>query len=133
MRVAKVYFILLLVWSVAMLTWGMVGFFEYFTGGIPFIELQNKAYLSGVQFIHWFLISLAGLSFLMGYFNHWKRTPFVLVGLFSNLAVLCTIETFDFMSGQWSFKAYFLELTFYFATSLFLLYSAVSKSHFAHK
>lgn len=126
----KVYLILLIVWSVVMLVWGMAGFFEYFTGIKPCIELQNKAYPKGVQFVHWFLISLTGFTFLMGYISHWNLTPFAMLVLFSNLAILCTIETFDFMSDQWSLKAFVTELFFYLATSLFLLNSAVSKSHF---
>ena len=127
---SKTYLILLVIWSVVMFIWGLAGFFEYFTGIKPFIELQNKAYPNGVQFVHWLLISLAGGTFLMGYLTHWNVTPFLMLVLFSNLAVLCTIETFDFMSEQWSLKAYITELIFYLATSLFLLNSAVSKSHF---
>lgn len=127
---SKIYFILLIVWSVAMLIWGLAGFFEYFTGIKPIIELQNKAYPKGVQFVHWLLISLAGFIFLMGYLNHWQFTPFAMLVIFSNLAILCTIETFDFMSEQWSLKAYFTELIFYLSTSIFLLNSAISKSHF---
>ncbi len=113
-----------------MLVWGLVGFFEYFSGIKPIIELQNKVYPKGVQFVHWFLISLSGFTFLLGYLNHWKLTPFAMLVLFSNLAILCTIETFDFMSKQWSLKAFITELIFYLVTSLFLLNSAVSKSHF---
>ena len=128
--VSKVYFMLLILWSVVMLIWGLAGFFEYFTDIKPIIELQNKAYPKGVQFVHWFLISVAGALFLLGYVNHWKFTPFAMVVVFSNLAILCTIETFDFMSEQWSVKAYLTELTFYFATSLFLLNSTISKSYF---
>ncbi len=128
---SKTYLILLVIWSVVMLVWGLAGFFEYFTGiNKPFIELQNKAYPNGVQFVHWLLISLAGGTFLIGYLTHWNATPFAMLILFSNLAILCTIETFDFMSEQWSLKAYITELIFYLATSLFLLNSAVSKSHF---
>jgi hypothetical protein len=127
---SKVYFIFLIIWSVVMLIWGLAGFFEYFTGIKPIIELQNKAYPSAVQFVHWLLISLAGFMFLMGYLNYWKFTPFAMLVLFSNLAILCTIESFDFMSEQWSLKAYSTELIFYLATSIFLLNSAVSKSHF---
>ena len=127
---SKIYLILLVVWSAVMLIWGLAGFFEYFTGVKPFIELQNKAYPKGVQFIHWLLISLTGAAFLIGYLMHWNITPMVMLGLFSNLAILCTIETFDFMSEQWSVKAYSLELIFYLATSLFLLNATVSKSHF---
>ena len=127
---SKAYLILLVIWSVVMLVWGLAGFFEYFTGIKPFIELQNKAYPNGVQFVHWLLISLAGGTFLMGYVTYWNVAPFAMLVLFSNLAILCTIETFDFMSKQWSLKAYITELIFYLATSLFLLNSAVSKSHF---
>ncbi|PHI18184.1 hypothetical protein CEQ90_19185 [Lewinellaceae bacterium SD302] len=130
MIASKTYLILLVIWSVVMLVWGLAGFFEYFTGIKPFIELQNKAYPNGVQFVHWLLISLAGGTFLIGYLTHWNVTPFLMLVLFSNLAVLCTIETFDFMSEQWSLKAYITELIFYLATSVFLLNSAVSKSHF---
>ena len=118
--VSKVYFTLLIIWSLVMLIWGLAGFFEYFTGIKPIIELQNKAYPKGVQFGHWLLISLAGFIFLMGYLNHWQFTPFAMLVIFSNLAILCTIETFDFMSEQWSLKAYFTELIFYLATSIFL-------------
>jgi hypothetical protein len=96
--VSKVYFTLLIIWSLVMLIWGLAGFFEYFTGIKPIIELQNKAYPKGVQFGHWLLISLAGFIFLKGYLNHWQFTPFAMLVIFSNLAILCTIETFDFMS-----------------------------------
>lgn len=127
---SKTYLFLLVIWSVVMLVWGLAGFFEYATGIVPIIELQNKAYPSGVQFVHWLLISLTGFTFLIGFFNHWALTPFAMIVLFSNLGILCTIETFDFMSEHWSFKAYFSELIFYLGTSLFILYATVSKSHF---
>lgn len=128
--VPKIYFILLLIWSIVMFIWGLAGFFEYFSGIKPLIGLQNKAYPSGVQFIHWFLISLTGFTFLSGYLTHWDLTPFAMLVLFSNLAILCTIETFDYISDQWSLKAYITELIFYIVTSLFLLNSTVSKLHF---
>ena len=76
------------------------------------------------------IILAFAITFLIGYFNHWKLTPIAMLILFSNLAILCTIETFDFISDQWSLKAYITELTFYLITSLFLLNSALSKSHF---
>lgn len=123
---------LLLIASTGMLIWGVAGFSEYFTGIKPFIKLQNTAYPNGVQFVHWLLIALAGGIFLVGYSNKWKWTPFVMVLLFSNLAVLCTIETFDFMSEQWSFTAYFSEIALYVLHSTFLLFSALSKSRFKH-
>jgi len=127
---SKIFLGLLFIWSVIMLIWGLAGFFEYFTDIKPLVELQNAAYPKGVQFIHWLLISVTGFSFLIGYLINWKLTPMIMLVLFSNLAILCTIETFDFMSEQWSIKAYLIELFFYIGTSLFLLYSDISKTHF---
>lgn len=123
---------LLLLATTVMLVWGLAGFFEYFTRITPFIKLQNSAYPNGVQFVHWLLITLTGVVFLIGYTTKWKWTPFVMVLLFSNLAVLCTIETFDFMSDQWSFSAYTTEILLYIIHSIFLLKSTLSKLHFKH-
>lgn len=127
---SKIYLTILLLWAIGMLIWGLAGFFEYFTGIVPFIGLQNAAYPSGVQFVHWLLISLSGGVFLFGYIAKWKWTPLAMILLFSNLAVLCTIQTFDFMSEQWGYSQYFTEVVLYIVNSLFLLFSPVSKSHF---
>lgn len=130
--ISKLYMALLLFAAIAMLIWGLAGFIEYFTGITPLIELQNAAYPSGVQFVHWLLITLTGAFFSIGYFTKWKWTPFVAVLLFSNLAVLCTIETFDFMSDQWGFTPYVIEMSSYVVHSVFLLSSSLSRSRFKH-
>lgn len=131
-KLSKLYMALLLIATSGMLIWGLAGFFEYFTGVTPFIKLQNEAYPAGVQFVHWTLITLTGGIFLIGYFTRWKWTPFAMVLLFSNLAVLCTIQTFDFMSDQWSYSAYAVEMVSYVIHSAFLLNSALSKARFNH-
>ena len=129
---SKIYMTVLLLWAIGMLIWGLAGFFEYFTGTEPLVKLQNDAYPGGVQFVHWLLISITGGVFLFGYLAKWKWTPFAIVLLFSNLAVLCTIQTFDFMSEQWDFRAYFVEMISYVIHSAFLLFSTLSKSRFKH-
>lgn len=134
MKIAsKILLIVLLIWTMVMLIWGLSGFFEYFTGIKPVIHLQNSAYPKTVQFVHWLLITLTGGTFVFGYFLKWNWTPYVMVMLFSNLAVLCTIQTFDFMSEQWSYTAYITELVLYVFLSAFLLFSSHSKSHFKHR
>ncbi|WP_149277326.1 hypothetical protein [Pareuzebyella sediminis] len=134
MKIAsKVVMMVLLSWTMVMLVWGLSGFFEYFSGIKPLIHLQNSAYTRTVQFVHWLLITLTGGAFVLGYFLKWKWTPFVMVMLFSNLAVLCTIQTFDFMSEQWSYTAYSTEIVLYVLLSAFLLFSSLSKSHFKHR
>lgn len=131
-NLSKLYMGLLLFGASLMLIWGLAGFFEYFTGITPFIKLQNNAYPSGVQFVHWLLISLTGSVFSVGYLTKWKWTPFVAVILFTNLGVLCTIQTFDFMSEQWSFTFYIVEMISYLLHSTFLLSSSLSISRFKH-
>jgi hypothetical protein len=131
--IAKVLMVVLLIWTMVMLAWGLGGFFEYFTRIKPLIQLQNAAYPDAVQFVHWLLITLTGGTFVFGYFLKWKWTPYVMVMLFSNLAVLCTIQTFDFMSDQWSYTAYSTEIILYVLLSAFLLISSLSKSHFKHR
>ncbi|MDN5201281.1 hypothetical protein QQ008_07910 [Fulvivirgaceae bacterium BMA10] len=127
---SKAYMTLLLLGAIGMLIWGLAGFFEYFIGIVPVIGLQNAAYPSGVQFMHWLLISISGGVFLLGYIARWKWTPITMILVYSNLAVLCTIETFDFMSGQWGYPQFFMEIGLYVIHSLFLLLSPISKSHF---
>lgn len=127
---AKFYWNFLLVWAIFMLVWGLAGLLEYVTGITPIVPLQNAAYPSGVQFVHWFLITLTGGTFWVGYVLRLQYIPIVMSALFSNLAVLCTIETFDFMSEQWHLGYYLGELCFYVLTSRFLLLSEPSKSHF---
>jgi len=131
--ISKIYMTVLLVWAIGMLIWGVAGFFEYLTGIVPFISLQNNAYPSGVQFVHWSVITISGSVFFYGYVVRWKWTPYVMILLFSNLAVLCTIQTFDFMSDQWGYTPYFIEMAMYVVHSLFLLSSSLSKSRFGHK
>ena len=76
---SKLYMNLLLIATLTMLVWGIAGFLEYFTGITPFIKLQNAAYPSGVQFVHWLLITLTGATFIIGYVTKWKWTPFAMV------------------------------------------------------
>ncbi len=128
--ISNIYMGLLLLSAVGMLIWGLAGFFEYFTGIVPIIALQNAAYPSGTQFVHWFLITLTGGAFLTGYITRWKWTPILMILLYSNLGVLCTIQTFDFMSEQWGFSEYYTEMGLYVVHSLFLLFSKVSRSRF---
>lgn len=126
----KIYLYVLLVWATIMLLWGTLGGLEYLTGLTLIAPFQNSAYPSTVQLVHWVLITLTGGSYLLGFFTKWKYTPILMALLFSNLAVLCTIETFDFMSEQWSVSYYITEMSFYALTASFLILNSTSKQHF---
>ncbi len=121
---------LLFLASCFMLLWGGAGFFEYFTGIIPIVSLQQAVYPSAVQFLHWLLITLFGGVFCFGYLSRWRYTPIATVMLFSNMALLCTIETIDFQPETWGVVPYLTELAFYAVGSAFLLLSPVSTERF---
>ena len=64
------YMIFLFVVAIVLLIWGLAGFFEYFTGIVPIIPLQNT-YPPALQFLHWLFLTLFGLIFSLGYIKRW--------------------------------------------------------------
>ncbi|HAP63905.1 MAG TPA: hypothetical protein DCR93_31935 [Cytophagales bacterium] len=124
------YLIFLLVVAVYMLLWGLAGFFEYFTGIEPGMPLQYS-YPPALQFLHWLFLVLYGGFFLIGYIKRWRHTPQISVLLFSNGALLCTIETFDFKPDTWGMVPYLTEIGIYVISSIFLLRSPVARQRFS--
>lgn len=123
------YLTFLLLTAIILLIWGLTGFFEYFTGIAPIYQLQN-GYPPALQFLHWLFLTVFGLVFTIGYIKRWKFLPWVTVMLFSNGALLCTIETLDFNPDNWGLIPYLTEITVYVISSIFLLISPVSKARF---
>jgi len=129
--IQKGYIIFLFVIAIIFLIWGLAGFFEYFTGIVPFIPLQNS-YPAALQFLHWLFLTLFGMIFSIGYLKRWKYLPWVSIILFSNGALLCTIETLDFSPENWGIVPYVIEIATYLISSAFVLLSPISKQRFNH-
>ena len=91
----KNFIYVLLVMKVGLLTWGILGFIEYFVPTVTF-GLQESNFPAGVQFLHWLLISSTGIIFVFGYLTRWSYTPFVSIVMYATLATLCFVETVDF-------------------------------------
>ena len=127
--IQQVYMAFLFLTAVTLLIWGLAGFFEYFTGIAPLYTLQN-GYPAALQFLHWLFLTVFGLVFTIGYAKKWRHLPWVTVMLFSNGALLCTIETIDFNPDNWGLIPYLTEMTVYVISSVFLLISPVSKARF---
>jgi hypothetical protein len=127
--IQKAYLILLLITAVVMLIWGLAGLFEYITGIKPMITLQN-GYPQALQFLHWLFLILFGGVFSFGYLLKWRHLPIISVILFTNGALLCTIETFDFKPDTWGIVPYLTEIGVYVISSVFLLRSPVAKNRF---
>ena len=82
---------LILFAATVMLGWGILGFIEYFTGLALLMPLQNPTFPNGTQFVHWFVITLSGATYLLGYVLRWRYTPVAMVVLYASLATLCAI------------------------------------------
>ncbi|MEM1025021.1 MAG: hypothetical protein AAGD10_08320 [Myxococcota bacterium] len=116
-----------------LVAWGVLGLVEY---AIPSVELglQNSAFPSGLQFIHFTSILVTGGVFLAGYFSAWRGTPFATVTLYAVLATICFIETVDFGAfggGPTRFIPMTLEYATYIGLSIYLLRSPGMRRHFA--
>ncbi len=110
--------------------WGLLGFIEYLTGHVLIVSLQNPNFPSGTQFLHWVLATTAGFTFLIGYLEKWKHTPYVMAILYCCLSTLCFIETFDFMTKESRYILYAIELVEYIAITLYLFKSKRMRNHF---
>ena len=128
--VSLIFSYLILLAACVMAAWGTLGFLEYFTGIAPVMPLQNQTFPKGTQFIHWFLISLSGYTYIIGYFYRWKYTPNVMVFLYGCLATMCFIQTFDFMVREDRYTSYVNEVFNYIIISIYLFKSKRMKHHF---
>ena len=113
-----------------MLSWGVLGFIEYFTQESIFIPLQNPAFPSGTQFLHWALITLSGATYLYGYLTRWAFTPFAMPIIFGMLASMCFIQTFDFMVAPGRYFSFVVECCLYIGISVYLFRSHLMQDRF---
>ena len=120
---------LIALYSVAMLIWGTFGFLEYFFN-FSIISLQNPDFLKGTQFIHWLLITMSGVIFLFGFITKWPHTPTAMLVIYSMLATMCFIQTFDMMTSPNRYIAYTIEVILYIVISVFLFRSQESNNYF---
>ena len=121
---------LILLASLTMSVWGVLGFIEYFSGYAPLMPLQNQNFPAGTQFIHWVLITASGLTYLFGYWVRWQYTPSAMVVLFACLITMCFIQTFDFMTRPDRYTAFAREAFYYVLISVYLFRSSRMRAHF---
>ena len=129
-QVSTVFSYLLLIVAIIMLSWGILGFFEYFWGLAPLMKLQNPTFPKGTQFLHWVLITLTGSVYIVGYFSKWKYTPLAMIVIYAMLATMCFIQTFDFMTNPSRYADFVRECIYYVIISVYLIRSQRMRSHF---
>ncbi|MCY6383349.1 hypothetical protein [Hoeflea prorocentri] len=118
--------------SAVLLIWGLSGLLEYAFSGVN-LGLQNSNFPPGLQFIHFFAISLTGAIFVFGYLSRWPQTPYATMTMYAVLAALCFVETIDFQAfggGAGGVAIMLLEFTLYIGLSVYLLRSTYIREHF---
>ncbi|MEM7427683.1 MAG: hypothetical protein AAF441_16445, partial [Pseudomonadota bacterium] len=96
-RLVKLFPYVLVLISIVLLGWGVLGLLEYILPTAAF-GLQNANFPDGLQFLHFASILVTGAIFVGGYLARWSHTPFATVTMYAVLATICFIETVDFQA-----------------------------------
>ncbi|MEP2031375.1 MAG: hypothetical protein ABJI96_21970 [Paracoccaceae bacterium] len=129
-RLSQGFSYLIVLASVIMLGWGLLGFLEYFTGLAPLMHLQNSTFPIGMQTIHWILITTSGATFLVGYFLRWSYTPIAMLVTFTALATMCAVQTFDMLENPDRYRKFIQECINYVIISVYLIRSQRMQDRF---
>lgn len=129
-RVSQGFSYLIVLASFIMLGWGLLGFLEYFTGLAPLMPLQNLTFPIGMQTLHWLLITASGATFLAGYFLRWRYTPIAMLVMFTALATMCAIQTFDMLETPDRYRNFVQECVNYIVISVYLFRSHRMRDRF---
>jgi uncharacterized membrane protein YphA (DoxX/SURF4 family) len=119
----------------ALLVWGVLGLVEYLAPSVA-LGLQNANFPPGTQLLHWILILLTGLVFLLGFATRWRYTPFATITMYATLATLCFVETVDFRAFGDGVERYFVmsaEYLLYLALFAYLLSSTRIRARFSRR
>ncbi len=116
--------------SVIMLGWGILGFLEYYTGLAPLVPLQNVTFLPGMQALHWILITASGAAFLVGYVLRCRFTPIAMLVMFTALATMCAVQTFDMLENPDRYRNFAQECVNYIMSSIYLFRSERMRGRF---
>lgn len=116
--------------SVIMLGWGLLGWLEYFTGLAPLMPLQNETFPPGMQTLHWILITASGAAYLVGYVTRWRYTPIAMLVMFTALATMCAVQTFDMLENPDRYRNFVQECINYIVISIYLFRSKRMRDRF---
>ncbi|WP_170326006.1 hypothetical protein [Ruegeria arenilitoris] len=129
-RLSRGFEYLIVLASVIMLGWGLLGSLEYFTGLAPLMRLQNAAFPPGMQTLHWILITASGATYLAGYVLRWSFTPIAMLVMFTALATMCAVQTFDMLENPDRYRNFAQECVNYIIISIYLFRSKRMRDRF---
>ncbi|MBO9433747.1 hypothetical protein J7394_05990 [Ruegeria sp. R13_0] len=129
-RISQGFELLIVLASFIMLGWGLLGFLEYFTGLAPLMPLQNATFPVGMQTLNWIVITASGVTFLVGYFFRWNFTPIAMLVMFTALATMCAVQTFDMLDSPDRYRNFVQECINYIIISIYLFRSKRMRDRF---
>ena len=129
-RLSHGFSYLIILASTIMLGWGLLGFLEYFTGLAPLMPLQNSTFPVGMQTLHWILITASGATYLAGYFLRWSFTPIAMLVMFTALATMCAVQTFDMLETPDRYRNFVQECINYIVISVYFFRSQRMRDRF---
>ena len=129
-RISQGFEYLIVLASIIMLGWGLLGFMEYMTGLAPLMPLPNATFPIGMQTLHWILITASGATFLIGYVLRWRFTPIAMLVMFTALATMCAVQTFDMLESPDRYRNFVQECINYIVLSIYLFRSKRMRDRF---
>lgn len=127
---SRIFSLLLILAALIMLSWGLLGFLEHFAGFAPLMPLQNETFPIGMQTLHWVLITVSGATFLAGYTLRWRYTPIAMLVMFTALATMCAVQTFDMLQNPDRYRNFVVECINYTLISIYLFRSQRMRGRF---
>lgn len=100
--------------------WAVVGFVEWFWATAPWPHITNPLFPRGILLLQWGLSLAAAVLFLGGSALRWSQTPTALAVAYAAMALLCAVETFNYMHGTSRFVAMAAEYIAYASILVFL-------------
>lgn len=129
-KLAKAVLAGLVLLHVGLLVWALMGTAELLLGDVPWTPVANPLFPPLMLAGHWLSVLYTSIVFLLGTFYRWPLTPPATVAGYGAMALVCLIETTQFLVHDGRWLAMTLEYAAYIAITLFLFGSAYMRGYF---
>ncbi|ABS64931.1 hypothetical protein Plav_3327 [Parvibaculum lavamentivorans DS-1] len=129
-RIPGLFLQLLVVLHAGLLLWALTGLMELVLPTVPWPRVANPLLPRPMLLAHWFSVLAASLAFLAGYTAGWRHTPLAVALGYGAMAIVCFVETTQFLvhDGRWLAMA--LEYAAYLGIGIFLFRASPARKRF---
>ena len=120
----------LLVLHVALLVWALMGLAEWIFDAVPWPAVANPLFPRPMLLAHWLSVAVTAGIFLAGYTLRWPGTPLAVAAGYAAMAVVCLIETTQYLVHDGRWLAMGLEYAAYLGIGFYLFRSAHARAVF---